>query len=50
MIASDHYPAIRFGMKMIDGNIGYNGRFYSFPHFTAFLLPRFLESIDGVSS
>ncbi|MCF0178601.1 MAG: ATP-binding protein [Bacteroidales bacterium] len=37
------YPDIRYGIKFCMGNIGFNGRFYTFPYFTAFLLKRFLK-------
>lgn len=42
LIASQHYPDISFGVKLIRGNVGNEGGIYTFPHFCAFLLPRFL--------
>ncbi len=46
LIKSDSYPEIEFGIKLINGNIGFNGAIYTFPHFITFLLPRFLETKD----
>lgn len=37
------YQDIQYGIKFCMGNIGYNGRFYTFPYFMAFLLKRFLR-------
>lgn len=37
------YPDIKYGIKFCLGNIGFNGQFYTFPHFLAFLLKRFLK-------
>lgn len=42
LIASPHYRDISFGVKLVDGNTGENGGIITFPHFCAFLLPRFL--------
>lgn len=39
----DTFPDIRFGIKFCMGNVGFNGRFYTFPYFMAFLLKRFLK-------
>ena len=46
LIGSAHYPDISFGVKLIDGNVGKAGGIYTFPHFCAFLLPRFLKSLN----
>lgn len=37
------YPDIRYGIKLCNKNIGFNGRFYTFPYFLAFLLKRFVR-------
>ena len=37
------YPDIHWGIKFCYKNIGWNGQFYSFPYFLAFLLKRFLK-------
>lgn len=36
------YPDIRYGIKLCNKNIGFNGSFYTFPYFLTFLLKRFL--------
>lgn len=41
------YPDIKYGIKFCLGNIGFNGRFYVFPYFLAFLLKRFLKERKG---
>lgn len=42
LIKWDSYPDVRFGVKFGYKNIGWNGSFYTFPYFLAFLLKRFL--------
>ena len=42
LIDSEKYADIKYGIKFIKGNIGYNGKFYTFPYFCAFLLKRYL--------
>lgn len=37
------YPDIQFGIKLCRKNIGYNGKFYTFPYFLTFLLRRYLK-------
>ena len=46
LIGSEKYPDIRFGIKLINGNIGFENNIYSFPHFCAFLLKQFLRDMD----
>ncbi len=43
LITDDKYPDIQFGIKLANCNIGFNGRFYSFPYFMTFLLKRYLR-------
>ena len=43
LVKSDSYPDIRYGIKLCHKNIGFNGLFYTFPYFCAFLLKRWLE-------
>ncbi len=38
------YPDIEWGIKFCNKNIGFDGRYYTFPYFTAFLLRRFLRN------
>lgn len=40
---SDKYQDIKFGIKFCAKNIGFNGQFYTFPYFLAFLLRRYLR-------
>lgn len=42
LIASDHYPDIRYGIKLSKNNIGHEDRIYTFPYFCTFLLKRFM--------
>ena len=43
LINKDEYVDINYGIKFANKNIGYNGKFYTFPYFLAFLLKRFLK-------
>ena len=43
LIDDDKYSEIKFGIKLGYKNIGYNGKFYTFPYFLTFLLKRFLS-------
>lgn len=43
------YADIQFGIKFCNKNIGFNGKFYTFPYFTAFLLRRFLREREGIT-
>ena len=38
----DRYPDIKYGIKLGYKNIGFNGKFYTFPYFLTFLLKRFV--------
>ena len=42
LIKSDSYPDIKYGIKLCHKNVGFNGKFYTFPYFTAFLLKKWL--------
>ena len=42
LLKEDKYPDIRYGIKFGYKNIGFNGKFYTFPYFLAFLLKRFI--------
>ncbi len=37
------YPDIKYGIRLCNKNIGFNGQFYTFPYFLAFLLKRFVR-------
>ena len=43
LINSDSYPDIKYGIKLCRKNIGFNGKFYTFPYFTTFLLKRWID-------
>ncbi len=43
LIDSDKYKDIKYGIKLCNKNIGFNGKFYTFPYFMAFLLKRYLR-------
>jgi len=43
LIDSDKLPDIKYGIKLCYGNVGFNGKFYTFPYFLTFLLKRFLN-------
>jgi len=43
LIEWDSYPDVRYGIKFGYKNIGWTGRFYTFPYFLAFLLKRWLK-------
>lgn len=46
LIESDQYEDIHYGIKLTGGNIGYDGKIYTFPYFCAFLLKRYLKRFD----
>jgi len=43
LLKEDRYPDIRYGIKLGHKNIGFNGKFYTFPYFLTFLLKRFIS-------
>ena len=43
LIISDKYPDVKYGIKLGYKNIGFNGRFYTFPYYLTFLLKRFVR-------
>ena len=40
LIESDHYPDVRWGVKLINGNVGFDGKIRAIPLWSAFLLLR----------
>ena len=44
LISKKIYSDIRYGIKLGNKNIGFNGQFYTFPYFLAFFLKRFLRN------
>ena len=43
LLRQENYPDIRYGIKLGDTNIGWNGHFYTFPYALTFLLKRWLR-------
>ena len=43
LINDRKYKDIKYGIKLCYKNIGFNGKFYTFPYFLTFLLKRFLR-------
>lgn len=43
LIDSDSYKDIKYGIKLGYKNIGFNGKFYTFPYFLTFLLKRYIK-------
>ncbi len=37
------FPVVKYGIKFCSQNIGFNGKFYTFPYFLTFLLKKFLR-------
>lgn len=43
LISQEKYGDIAYGIKLGNKNIGFNGKFYTFPYFLTFFLKRFLK-------
>ena len=43
LINEKKYKDIKYGIKLCNKNIGFNGKFYTFPYFLTFLLKKFLK-------
>ncbi len=43
LLKENKYPDIKYGVKLGYKNIGFNGKFYTFPYFLTFLLKRFIS-------
>ena len=43
LINNKSYKDIKYGIKLCNKNIGFSGKFYTFPYFLTFLLKRFLK-------
>lgn len=48
LLEEGKYPDVKYGIKLGCKNIGFNGKFYTFPYFLAFLLKRFIS--DRITS
>lgn len=44
LIDNENYKDIKYGIKLCNKNIGFNGKFYTFPYFMTFLLKRYLKN------
>ena len=42
LLKDDKYPDVKYGIKLGYKNVGFNGKFYTFPYFLTFLLKRFV--------
>ena len=42
LIEKDKYFDVKYGIKLGNKNIGFNGKFYTFSYFLTFLLKKFL--------
>lgn len=49
LISSDRYPDIKHGIKLVNGNVGYNNRIFTFPLFCTFLIGRWLKEVGDLS-
>lgn len=43
LIGNKKYKDIKYGIKLCNKNIGFNGKFYTFPYFLTFLLKRYVR-------
>lgn len=50
LIEGRQYVDIKFGIKLCNKNIGFNGKFYTIPYFLTFLLKRFLKELPPALS
>ena len=46
LIKSDKYSDIRYGIKLCNGNIGFNNSIYTFPYFCTFMMKKYLAEQD----
>ena len=45
VIASEHYPDISWGVKLVNGNVGFENHILTLPQWAAFMLPRIVKSL-----
>ena len=43
LLKEEKYPDVKYGIKLGYRNVGFNGKFYTFPYFLTFLLKRFVS-------
>lgn len=46
LIAGEHYPEIKWGVKLAHGNVGYENRILTLPQWAAHFLPRIVREFD----
>jgi len=46
LIDGEHYPDIRWGVKLVHGNVGFANRILTLPQWAAFLLPRLVREFQ----
>ena len=49
LISKSKYQDVKYGIKLGYKNIGFNGKFYTFPYFMTFLIKRFLSKAEKPS-
>lgn len=47
LIDSDHYPDIRWGVKLVNGNVGFENSILTVPQWCAFWLPRLVRDFGA---
>lgn len=50
LIDNKKYKDIKYGIKFCNKNIGYNGKFYTFPYFLTFLLKKYLKEKGKINN
>lgn len=50
LIEKEKFADIKYGIKFANKNIGFNGKFYTFPYFLAFFLKRFLKEKTALAN
>lgn len=48
LIENDSYKDIKYGIKLCNKNISFNGKFYTFPCFLTFLLKRYISETKNI--
>lgn len=48
LIDDKKYSDIKYGIKLCNKNIGFNGKFYTFPYFLTFLIKRYLKAKNEI--
>ena len=48
LIEKEKYSDVHYGIKLYNKNIGFNGKFYTFPYFCSFMLKRYLKEVNEI--